>query len=246
MSDEEPANIERFSTDAAIDEYRNRASEGLFPQEQTIVRKYFNASTDRILDVGCGTGRTIRVLADRGYDVTGIDVSEPMVHAASELYPDLDVKVGDATDLTFEDEAFEAVLFSYSGLDAIRPETQRMVALEEIRRVLKPRGIFAFSSNNWLYSLPALVLDQQHLSRFYLQHGNLRRLLTQYKWVPGYSSEEVYFSGPYRQWKQLEAVGFDFLEQVGKRDGLGKYFEREPYYIAQKPAATHGRVSSPP
>lgn len=235
MSKEKPVSIERFSTPEAIAEYSQMARGGLIPQEEQIVRKYFSSSPAQVLDLGCGAGRTTRVLADLGYDVTGIDASKQMIQAARKLYPDLEVEVGNATNLPFDDETIEDVLFSYSGIDGIQPENQRMVALAEVFRVLEPGGIFAFSTNNWLYSLPALVLDRQFLRKFYIQNGNLRRLFSQYKQVPQYSSEEVYFSDPYRQHKQLEAVGFDVVELVGKRDGLARYIEREPYYVARKP-----------
>lgn len=48
------------------------------------------------LDVGCGAGgRFIRILQERGFSVTGIDVSEEMIKLASANHPDMDFLVQD-------------------------------------------------------------------------------------------------------------------------------------------------------
>lgn len=45
-------------------------------------------SGGRALDVGCGAGgRIVRLLQDRGYDITGIDVSSNMIKLATESHP---------------------------------------------------------------------------------------------------------------------------------------------------------------
>ena len=49
---------------------------------QTLFSKYSNAKVRTILDIGCGTGRHSRLLAKRGYTVTGIDLSKPMLARA--------------------------------------------------------------------------------------------------------------------------------------------------------------------
>jgi len=48
------------------------------------------------LDVGCGAGgRFVRILQERGFSVTGIDVSEEMIKLASANHPDVDFLVQD-------------------------------------------------------------------------------------------------------------------------------------------------------
>lgn len=39
------------------------------------IRKYYGEKSPKILDVGCGEGRDILFLLDKGYDVTGVDIS---------------------------------------------------------------------------------------------------------------------------------------------------------------------------
>jgi len=62
------------------------------------------------------------------------------------MFDHLDIRLGDATDLEFDAETFDYALFSYGGIDAIRPEKRRERAFEEIKRVLKPNGIFRIAT----------------------------------------------------------------------------------------------------
>lgn len=105
----------------------------------------------RILDLGCGGGRTAHLLKPFAGDYLGIDYTAPMIPIARGNHPDLRFAHMDARDLSpLESGRFDAVLFSYNGLDSIGPEG-RLAALSEAARVLRPGGSFAFSSfnRNW-------------------------------------------------------------------------------------------------
>ena len=56
-----------------------------------IIRRYVTGN--RALDFGCGTGRSSRLLRSYGFCVTGIDISEPMIHSARLLDPEGDYRV---------------------------------------------------------------------------------------------------------------------------------------------------------
>lgn len=226
-----------YSNDRVAQRYEQLAREGkLSVRERKVLGRYFEPGPGtRVLDLGCGTGRTTRHLHDCGFDVVGVDASEPMVERGRALFGDLDIRLGDATDLGFDADTFDYVLFSYVGLDAIRPEADRIRALEEIHRVLKPRGLFAFSSHNALYNFPALAVDHSHLVNFYLANENLGNLFDRYKTDGDEFGVKWYLSHPLRQIQQLRRCGFELVSIVGKRDGVGRYFERQPYYVARKP-----------
>lgn len=210
-------------------------AEGLRERERKVIDRYFTPTTGRILDIGCGAGRTTRELADRGFDVVGIDISEEMVTRANRLFDDLDIRTGDATALEFQDESFDFVLFSYVGIDSIHPPWLRRRALHEIRRVLKPGGRFAFSSHNSWYTLPAIVVDHDHLRNWYLENGNPRNIGSRYKYDGTDFDVKKYIGNPIHQRRQLRRHGFTDIDYVGKRGTVGKYFERQPYYVAKKP-----------
>lgn len=92
----------------------------------------------RVLDAGCGPGRDAQILSDRGFNVTGIDLSEEMIDEAKDR--DAEFHVMDVRDLEFEDEAFDAVLANQ--LLIFFTGRERREALEELSRVLKSGGVF--------------------------------------------------------------------------------------------------------
>jgi ubiquinone/menaquinone biosynthesis C-methylase UbiE len=107
------------------------------------------APGDRILDVGCGHGRSLQELADRALKggVVGVDPTELMVEIAAARNRPLidagcvDVVLAPVESLPFADYSFDKVLcvhvlYFWKDLD---------VALREISRVLKPGGRLGLS-----------------------------------------------------------------------------------------------------
>jgi SAM-dependent methyltransferase len=224
-----------YASEEAVETYTEHAvTDGLFASEEKVLDRHFPAGAS-VLDVGCGVGRTTVELHRRGYDVLGVDVSEAMVEAARSTFPHLDVAVADATALPHDDERFEHALFSYCGIDYVYPESQRLAALRELRRVLAPGGRLAFSSHNCLYNLPALVDDWGHLKNTYVDNGNWRKLFSPYKTDGREYDVEMHVTHPVGEWLELRRAGFEFVEFVGKRDSPLQYLERRPYYVARKP-----------
>ncbi|HMD02847.1 MAG TPA: class I SAM-dependent methyltransferase [Candidatus Baltobacteraceae bacterium] len=92
----------------------------------------------RVLDVACGTGLVSAEFAARGYDVTGLDISEPMLAHARRRVPQATFVHGAAEALPFEDGAFAALACAqaFHWFD-------RTPALRELMRVVQPGGIIA-------------------------------------------------------------------------------------------------------
>ena len=93
-------------------------------------------STLRILDLGCGTGELARALAGQGFQVTGIDISEASLAVAREQNPGVSFQNADMTALPFPNSHFDAVI-AMTSLEFCR---DKITALREIKRVLKPGG----------------------------------------------------------------------------------------------------------
>lgn len=103
-------------------------------------------STKRVLDVGSGVGGTSRCLANQfGCRVIGIDLTDEYCRAAAMLsarigLKDLvDYRQGDATDLPFNDGAFDVVWTEHVAMNI--PDKPRLYS--EMHRVLKPGGTLA-------------------------------------------------------------------------------------------------------
>jgi len=101
-----------------------------------------------ILDIGVGLGRTSSLLRLVSDSYVGLDYSPEMVALCSQLHPDVDVRLGDARDLSmFADGSFELVFFSNYGVDAIDASGRRSF-LNEANRVLRDGGLLVHNTLN--------------------------------------------------------------------------------------------------
>ncbi len=101
-----------------------------------------------VLDIGVGGGRTTGLLSDRAGSYVGIDSSPEMLDLARDRFPDQDLREGNAVDLRgLTDAAYDLVLFSFNGLDAL-DHGDRRAALAAMARVTRPEGRVLFSSLN--------------------------------------------------------------------------------------------------
>lgn len=144
-----------------------RKADGLAPAEIVILEHHGRELLGaRLLDIGVGTGRTTPQLRDRCLAYVGIDYAAPMLERARERYPDADLQVADARDLSrFADGSFGAVVFSFNGIDYV-PHDDRLRILAEVRRVLRAGGLFVFSTHNRDVAVPpAASLANLHFSR---------------------------------------------------------------------------------
>jgi ubiquinone/menaquinone biosynthesis C-methylase UbiE len=102
--------------------------------------------TGRILDAGCGTGENAIFLAAKGSDVVGIDFTPRAIEIAQvkafERDVDVEFLVGDVLELDyyFREAAFDAVLDS--GLFHTLTDEERPLYVEQVARVLRPRGSY--------------------------------------------------------------------------------------------------------
>jgi len=142
-----------FTTEKTVSGYTKAVSEiGLWESEKMMIKKYFNPE-NLILDIGCGAGRTTIGLYKLGYHlIEGLDLSEAMIAQArrisKELKYDITFSVGDAACLDYNDETFNAALFSFNGIMQIPGKENRIKVLKEIKRILKPEGYFLFTTHD--------------------------------------------------------------------------------------------------
>ena len=100
-----------------------------------------SAPLGNLLDIGCGQGRLLKLLASRAHRVVGVDIDpEARRLARAELLlaglENCSLRQGDMYSLPFDDEAFDTVILDDVLADADEPAA----ALEEARRLLKSGG----------------------------------------------------------------------------------------------------------
>lgn len=91
---------------------------------------------ERVLDIAAGTGTSSAAIAKSGAEVVALDFSAGMVAVGRNRQPAIEFIVGNAEELPFGDNEFDAVTISFGLRNVNRPK----VALAEMYRVLKPGG----------------------------------------------------------------------------------------------------------
>ena len=116
---------------------------------KTILIEAIGEKPLKILDIGTGTGFIALLLAEMGHEVTGIDIAEDMLKQAQKKFEKLQMNVqlllGDADKLPFEDETFDIVINRHVFWTMPEPEK----AAAEWKRVLKTEGKLVIIDGDW-------------------------------------------------------------------------------------------------
>jgi len=111
----------------------------------------------KILDVGCGTGRHAIELSKRGYNITGIDLSESQLKRAREKAKannlSIDFQCRDARNLSFNNEFDVAIMLCEGGFPLMETDEMNFEILKSVTKALKPQAKFIFTTLNGLFPL---------------------------------------------------------------------------------------------
>ena len=88
----------------------------------------------RVLDIGCGVGVYLGVVAERGAEPHGIDASESLIAIARRRLTEADIRVGDMESLPYGDDTFDLV----TGFTSFFFAHDMVAALREAGRVARP------------------------------------------------------------------------------------------------------------
>ncbi|WP_370418678.1 class I SAM-dependent methyltransferase [Streptomyces sp. QH1-20] len=114
------------------------------PLDPELLSRYFSVD-DRILDYGCGYGRLLAQLAERGYrDVRGVEPSAALVDRGHKEHPELRITHFEEPPLPFEDGLFDAALL-FAVLTSIPDAEDRERAVAEVGRLVRPGGVLYIS-----------------------------------------------------------------------------------------------------
>jgi len=103
----------------------------------------------QFLEIGCGTGHWSRYFSEKGFEVTGIDISEKMVETANKKnIPNCHFQVADGQNLSFFDNSFDVAAAITTLEFSENPEK----IISEMARCVKPKGRLLFGVLNSLSS----------------------------------------------------------------------------------------------
>ena len=102
----------------------------------------------KVLDLGCGWGNFSLMLANKGANVTGIDISKERIEECKKLYGDvqnINFSVGDASNLINQkNKMFDVIIMNMVFIEIESKEKIKRI-LDEVSRVIKKEGVFLFT-----------------------------------------------------------------------------------------------------
>ena len=125
--------------------YWGSYSKGIMPVLEKLIFPYI-PQNGKILDLCCGTGQLANSLTEKGYEVTGIDISEEMIKFARRNAPKANFLIEDARSFDFS-TCFNATLTVFDSLNHLMELKELEAVFKNVYSVLKPGGIFLFDLN---------------------------------------------------------------------------------------------------
>lgn len=110
-----------------------------------IFENFVGDKSASILDIGCGYGRVLSALYQRGYvNSIGVDISSKMLERGKKKFPHLNLTHTKGMPFDFSDHFFDVVLL-FGVLSSVVSNHEQLSLVDEIRRLLKPGGIIHIS-----------------------------------------------------------------------------------------------------
>lgn len=163
---------------------------------------------DRILDLGCGWGRHLKLLREAGHDVVGVDLSVPLLRRARTD----GLLAGDMLDLPLRDDTFDVVVNLATSLGLLLDDHQARRGLDQAHRVLRSGGTLLLEGMHREDVEPAFASRDEWV----LEDGTAVRVRR--RWDPGrgISHEVVHWDGPAGSGRKRHSLRVRSAEEIAR------------------------------
>ncbi len=135
--------------------HQNRNNEKLYPKLEEFYELLPQSGT--VLDAGCGVGKpTSEFLAEKGFDVVGVDISKRMVNLAKRNVPNARFYQKNILDLDFPDASFDGIICVYTLWHI--PRSDHSSIIKNFRRMMRDGGILVLNTG---------VFESEGMSQFF-------------------------------------------------------------------------------
>lgn len=211
------SSYEELLRDPIRDRFTGQESMFFHRRKADLIRRFFerrstSSSGLRYLDVGCGKGELLQLLQPAFRQAAGCDVSagmmHGMMHGMMQKIAGIEARVqADALHIPFGDAEFDLVtaVCVYHHV----PPGDRPALTKEIRRVLRPGGIFCMIEHNPLNPVTRLIVSRTPVDAdaILLRAGEARQLAAEAEMVPLERDYFLYFpQALYRYLGRLEGA----------------------------------------
>ncbi len=164
---------------------------------------------DKLLELGCGSGRDASYLISHGYDVIVSDGSQIMVNEAIKLHPELEKNyyiIQLPSIFPFPKKSFSGV-YAIAVLMHLKIQEIEKV-LEEISRILKKDGKFFFS---------VYIRENDKVESLITPEGRFLTRMPKENWI-----------------KMCESFGFTFISLLENRDVMGRDIQWCSFFMRKR------------
>lgn len=232
-------NVDAYANQEAVDHYEKKLK--LRSDEEWIAAHIFTKKGASVLILGCGAGRTVIPLAQKGFRVTALDIVPEMIQACRQNLArhslSATLLIGDSSNLPASFiNSFDYIFAPFHSIDYIAPYEHRYKAIEHAKQALKPSGVFVFNTHNRFFF--------RYFKRF-RQSPMKPYVIDTVPHAPGYVVS--FYAHPYAElqsitntflstqmiWRGAIETKFPFLKKIIRR-AVPLFFEKSIYYICTK------------
>ena len=139
---------------------------------QQAFERFADGNVQRLLEPGCGSGRLVAAMAAKGFDVTGLDLSQPMLDYLTRRLErakmDAEVVLGDMTDMSFPSQ-FDAAFCTFNTFRHLLDDQAAITHLRSVAKNLRPGGLYILG-----FHLIPMDADPECTERWVAKHGGTK------------------------------------------------------------------------